>query len=241
MTEQLVAWGMPEAACVVDRDFDHEIKQRESDGFPVFAYENADLEAMASRTDAFELMLSELGSEQKVKDKGGPAAIAKIIYAAVIPVARLRCANAANGWGLAFDKVELADKVSLKTLELNIRGYCAALSAESIDPPPVSDLVAVADGSTPLAQEVSCPRRSYPYYRGRDFLSVTGVALRRQVGSCQKAATDAEHLAGIIRAIACKGVKTSPWGKDLQRFIGDLNTSPAGRVPRPRRQPDRED
>jgi hypothetical protein len=234
VTEQLLAWRVPDAACVVDRDFDEEVSNRESAGFPVFAYENADLEAMVSKTDAFDLMIFELGSEQKLKDGGGSAAIAKLIYLVVIPVARLRAANAANNWGLAFNEVNVADKVSLKTLEFNLQGYCAALRGESVNPPPLSELIAVAEGSTPLAHEPSCPRRSSPYYRGRDFLAVAGVALRRRAGSCQKAATDAEHLAGVIRAIACKTVKNSSWGKDLQRFVADLQVPASGRIPKPR-------
>jgi hypothetical protein len=234
VAEQLVEWRVPAAACVVDRDFDDEVSKRESDGFPIFAYENADLEAMASKTDAFDIMIFELGSERKIKDGGGSAAIASMIYSVVVPISRLRAANAANGWGLAFDKVDLADKVSLTTLEFNLLGYCSALRGESRNPPPLSELIAVADGSAPLAQEPSCPRRSSPYYRGRDFLAVVGVALRRRAGSCPKAATETEHLAGVIRAIACKAVRNSPWGKDLQRFIADLRPPAAGRIPKPR-------
>lgn len=234
VTEQLVDWLIPDVACVVDRDFDHEVVRRESNGFPVFAYENADLEAMSSKTDAFDLMLFELGSEQKIGDSGGPASIAGKIYSIVIPIARLRTANAVNGWGLAFDKVDLADKVSVATLEFNLKGYCAALHSKTLDPPQLSELVAVADGLTSLPQEPSCPRGSSPYYRGRDFLAVVGVALRRQAGSCQKAATEVEHLAGILRAIACRTVKSSSWGKDLERFIVGLQDSCRVKIPRQR-------
>ncbi|GIJ75977.1 hypothetical protein SAMN05443287_106212 [Micromonospora phaseoli] len=234
VTEQLSAWRIPDAACVVDRDFDDEVRSRELSGFPVFAYENADLEAMASKTDAFDLMIYELGSEQKVRDNGGPEAISRLIHMVVEPIARLRAANAAKRWGLAFDKVNVADKVSLKTLEFNLDSYCAALRGESISPPSMAELISVANGSVPLPYVPLCPRRSSPYYRGRDFLAVAGVALRRRAGSCQKAATDAEHLGGVIRAIACKNVKNSPWGKDLRTFFTDLRSSSGARIPRPR-------
>lgn len=233
-TEQLVAWGIRGAACVVDRDFDDSVAQREARGFPVFPYENADLEAMVSKTDAFSLMIHEIGSENKIKDSGGPGALASLVQEVVVPVARLRAANCRNGWGLAFDKVDLSSKVALRTLVFNLSGYCAALHQASEAPPPVATLVSVADGSTPLRPEPSCPRRSSPYYRGRDFLAVTGVGLRQQFGSCSKAATDGEHLAGVLRAIACKAVRNSPWGKDLQRFIDELQETRKARVPKPR-------
>lgn len=233
-TEQLVAWGIQGAACVVDRDFDGTVAEKEGSDLPVFTYENADLEAMISHTDAFSVMIYEIGSEKKIKDLGGPGILAGLVQEVAVPVARLRAANCRNGWGLAFDQVDLASKVALRTLIFNLNGYCTALHQASQDPPPIATLISVADGSTPLGPEPLCPRGSSPYYRGRDFLTVAGVGLRHQFGSCQKAATDGEHLAGVIRAIACKAVGSSSWGKDLRHFIDGLQQTRTSRVPRPR-------
>lgn len=233
-TAQLVAWGIEGAACVVDRDFDSVVTEREAEGLPVFAYENADLEAMISQTDAFHLMVLEIGSEKKIKDAGGPRALVRTVQEIVVSVARLRAANCRNGWGLAFDQVDLSSKVSLRSLSFNLSGYCAALRQATQDSPPLGTLISVADGTTPIRPEPSCPRRSSPYYRGRDFLAAAGVGLRHQFGSCQKAATDPEHLAGVLRAIASKSVRDSEWGKDFERFIEGLHKNRTARIPRPR-------
>ncbi|MEV7231209.1 hypothetical protein AB0M79_29950 [Polymorphospora sp. NPDC051019] len=234
VTEQLTEWRLTNVACVVDRDFDGEVKDKEAVGVPVFAYENADLEAMLSHMDAFSVMISEIGSEKKIKGLGGPARLAELVSATAIPVARLRAANCQNGWGLAFDEVDLASKIALNDLTFNLRGYCTALRQKSPDSPPLATLIAVAEGLDPTVIESSCPRHSSPYYRGRDFLAVLGVALRQQAGSCQKAATDPEHLAGILRATGCKAIKGSSWGKDLQRFMGDTSAPKKAKIPRPR-------
>jgi hypothetical protein len=236
---QLVAWTMPRVACVVDRDFDEKVAEAEALGLPVHAYMNADLEAMLCQSAAFRYMIQEVGSEGKLKAFGGIESLVDRIYGVAVPVARLRAGNAAGSWELAFDKVDLAEKVDLRTLTLKTQSYCSALANTSQNSPGVASLMSVAQGVTTADFEPSCPRGSSPYFRGRDFLSGAGVALRRNVGSCERAASRAEHLAGIIRAIASGILRDMEWSEDLLLLLEQASfsvpvTEDSGAIPEQR-------
>ncbi|GAA1797166.1 DUF4435 domain-containing protein [Planosporangium flavigriseum] len=217
---QLHAWRTKQFMCVVDRDFDDEVARAEAEGIPIHAYENADLEAMLCATDALRRIIAEFGSQEKIASFGGMRAVLQSLYKIVVPVARLRAANQQKQWGLAFDKVDLAEKIDAKTLELRVRSYCAALSATVGNNPGQSALVSVAEGPDKSVRLPVCPRGASPYYRGRDLLAALGVALRRQIGSCAKAATETEHLAAILRVASCPLIIKSTWGEDLEESLG---------------------
>ncbi|WP_141725285.1 hypothetical protein [Micromonospora pallida] len=210
---------MPNFACIVDRDFSNDLEEYESGPLPLHPYENADLEAMLTRMNAFRALLLELGSEDKIVYMGGAEAVTCILQDIVAPITRLRAANAAMGWGLAFDKVDLADKIDIRTLSLNLDGYCSALISKNPDPPPKQVLLSFATGRAKLPYEPKCPRGSNPYYRGRDLLAAAGVALRKKIGSCDKSTTGSEHLARILRAIGCQQFANSTWSEELQELL----------------------
>ena len=225
---QLVDWKFASVVCIVDRDFDRVVATHEADGLPLHPYENADIEAMLSLTDALRLMLIEVGSEQKLTSFGGMPAVLKLLHSVVMPVTRLRAANAEMGWGLAFDEVDLADKVDMRTLSLKVESYCAALASKSPNAPRKEILVSWANGTRQPSFIPTCPRGSSPYFRGRDFLAIVGVALRSKIGSCERAATRSDHLARVLRAVSGPMLSSSKWGDDLLAVVG---LSPGTSIP----------
>jgi hypothetical protein len=222
---QLYSWSIKRFSCVVDRDFDSAIDEYLKQGVPVHAYENADLEAMLYFSDALRLLVQEVGSAEKLDAFGGIQVLRQKVAQAVIPIARLRAANSYNGWGLNFDRVDLSDRIDRKTLELNLNGYCDALLKASLSSiaPNISVLLKWAMDHTSHPSPPRCPRSSNPYVRGKDVLAVTGVAMRAQVGSLEKAATHSKHLAGILRAVSCALLPQLAWSQEL---IAAINAAP---------------
>ncbi|MEU4472925.1 DUF4435 domain-containing protein [Micromonospora sp. NPDC023888] len=217
--KQLNEWGMRAFCCVVDRDFDSEVALVEAAGVPVHAYENADLEAMLSKTDGLRRLVEELGSSEKLQKIGGLSALRKILEEIVVPLSRLRSANSQQSWGLPFDDVDLASKISFRDLAFNLQGYCAALSQKRGGRPAARTLIQVAQGSDKAIRQLSCPRGSTPYYRGKDLMAALGVSLRSIAGTSDKALTEGEHLTRVLRAVSAPYVVRTPWLSELHALL----------------------
>lgn len=220
--EKLESWKQGNFACVVDRDFDDDVENAERQLHSIHAYENADMEAMLAVSKAGVDLLLEIGSCEKIEKLGGPESVATQLMGILAPITRLRRANAENGWGLAFDAVDLASKIDKKTMSLKVRPYCTALREKSTDSPalpPLSTLVSYAEGGLGSGREPACPRGSKPYFRGRDFLLVLGVALCGYCGTKRAQSVTQENLEAALRLAGAPELRASQWGQDLLHLI----------------------
>ncbi|WP_207128100.1 DUF4435 domain-containing protein [Actinocatenispora comari] len=211
---------------ILDRDFDHKIATAESEGLPIFPYENADLEAMAIVSSAFKVLVSEVASADKLHRFGGLVQLKKALYHAVEPLARLRAANAYHQWGLNFDAVDVCAKIDPDSCALKIRPYCMALVAKSSgSPPPVDTLVDFAQGAETIENPPTCPRGSRPYFRGRDLLSALAALLKRVIGTAPSSVTKPEHLEHILHVAFCSPVHSEAWTSELKSRVGISNAA----------------
>ncbi|MFI7657095.1 hypothetical protein ACIBX9_30990 [Streptomyces albidoflavus] len=218
--EKLEKWKQSNFACVVDRDFDAEVEEAEKRLRSVHPYENADMEAMLAVSKAGVDLLLEIGSSDKIGNMGGVQNVALRLMAILEPVTRLRRANAENRWGLPFDKVELSGKIDKKSMTLKLRPYCTALHEKSDASPGVAALIEYADGTRSLSREPVCPRGSKPYFRGRDFLVVLGVALCGYCGTKRAQSVTQENLESALRLAGAHEIRISDWGRDLLQLVG---------------------
>ncbi|WP_432004664.1 hypothetical protein [Streptomyces parvus] len=205
---------------MVDRDFDHGVDEGEWNESSIHAYENADMEAMLAVSKAGVDLLLELGSREKLEQLGGARNVIARLLENLAPITLLRRASVENGWGLAFDQVDLAGKIDRKTMTLKVRPYCAALADKTDSAPEVSVLVDYALGARILDREPICPRGSAPYFRGRDFLAVLGVALCGFCGSKRSQSVMAENLEAALRLAGAYELRISSWGAELLELLG---------------------
>nr|WP_163016860.1 DUF4435 domain-containing protein [Streptomyces chartreusis] len=218
--EKLEEWKQDHFACVVDRDFDHEVEAAEKRLNSIHSYENADMEAMLAVSKAGYDLLLEIGSSEKIDQLGGVKKIALQLMAVLEPVTRLRRANSEHNWGLAFDKVDLSSKIDKKAVTLRLRPYCSALHERSDGSPGVSVLIEYAAGVRPLSRDPVCPRGSKPYFRGRDFLLILGVALCGYCGTKRAQSVTQENLESALRLAGAHEIRNSRWGAELLQLIG---------------------
>lgn len=208
--------GFADFSCVVDRDFDDAVARLEGAETPIAAYDDADLEAMLWWTPVLDDFLSEMGSPEKLAGFGGVAAVRKAAIDAVLPLQRLRRANALNGWGLAFDQLDLRRKMNVTSLELRTQAICDALWNPDLAVKK-AELYSVAE-SFP---EARCPATGRPLIRGRDALAATGVILRRRAGNLSFQDAHPDRLASVLRLRATEDAITSTcWLKALRSQLG---------------------
>ncbi|WP_128790662.1 MULTISPECIES: hypothetical protein [Streptomyces] len=224
--KQLGQWRLGDFACVVDRDFDHEVEAAEREESSIHAYENADMEAMLAVSKAGIDLLLELGSADKIERLGGAQSVIDRLSKIIEPITRLRRANIENAWGLAFDQVDLGNKIDRKLMTLKLRPYCAALVEKTDDAPNVSVLVDYASGARVLDREPQCPKGSKPYFRGRDFLAILSVALCGFCGSKRSQSVTAENLEGPLRLAGAYEIRISPWGEELLEILAVEKRAP---------------
>lgn len=215
---ELHTMRVPSLACLVDRDFDDEIEVRASSDLPVRAWLGADLEDMLLHSPAGRHFVEELGSSNKIRTYGGLGKLFSHARAELLPISRLRRANAIGHWGLAFDAIDLRSKIHKQTLKLNVDGLCNALaSASKHCNIPTQDLqVIAADGQVP-----SCSSYGHPLIRGKDLCNLLGVALRRQVGSLSHASSEEQQLARTLRSsVDVDWFRQTRWFAELADLLG---------------------
>ncbi|WP_431772252.1 hypothetical protein [Streptomyces cucumeris] len=204
-------WGQRYFVCVVDRDFDDTVEEVARTGVPLHPYFSADLEAMLSIAGAAAEVLEEIGSSEKIEARGGSSALIQKIYSVVEVVSTLRRVNFENGWGLAFDEVDLSSKIDKKNLMLKVQSYCAALDRTSDDSPGQFVLMKYANGELPPNRELACPSGVGPYFRGRDFLAILSAALCGYCGTKRAQSVQVEDLAASLRLAGSRHLQTSSW------------------------------
>ncbi|WP_454299553.1 hypothetical protein [Salana multivorans] len=205
-------WGDPAVIGVVDADFDDPADLAALDG-RIWPYDERDLEAMLIGLGVLSLVLEHQGSSEKLTKYGGVEKLVRRLVEIVEPVTALRSVNSRERWGLAFDRVSIADKIDRRTLELKIDGYCAALIRASSAAP---DNTAVS-----AACRADLPDNLGP--RGRDVLEAAGVALRRIAGTLPAAASTESVLAGQLHSSAGLALASSRWLKDLKQRIEGMS------------------
>lgn len=214
--------GIDRIACLVDRDFDDVVADAEARGLPVLAYDGADLEDMLLQSPSGVRAVEELASETKIQEYGGAQTILSVSRDNVSSISRLRRVNALLELGLDFDAVNLYKRIGSGTLVIDVPAYCMALAQASETQLTASDLEQHAtDGDPP-----TCPRTAVMLVRGRDALTVVGVALRKLIATLRKEQTDPELLAATLRSSADREwLRQTLWYRAL---VGLLN--PAGNI-----------
>lgn len=201
----LLSWCIERFVCVTDRDFDDPVLVEDIASVHI-PYDGRDLEAMLIDLGVLATVLEHQGSEEKISSCGGCTTLIQQFRACVSPVTELRSRNSAEGWGLAFDQVNLASKID-RDLNLKVINYCAAL-------------VQASSTTASLAEVTACARAAQPAaHRGKDILLVAGVALRRKAGSLPQAATEEPVLCGQLHSSAGYALSMSDWLGALHRRL----------------------
>lgn len=197
VADDLLHAGDPSWLCVVDRDFDREVEAKLEAGLAVVTYDNADLEAMIWGSPVLEEFLAEVGSERKLDEMGGVGQLRALIVEALLPLARLRAANADRGWGLDFDSLEIRKKADKRSLRLPLQSICDALAADA-GAATRAEIYEAAE-TFPIR---TCPSTGAPLIHGKEAVEMTGVALRSLVGNMSHQSADPSELQKNLRLAA---------------------------------------
>lgn len=205
----LMEWDFPRFVSIVDRDFDwREHEDLEARCFP---YMLRDLELMLVSLGVLAAVLDYQGSAAKIQKAGGSSRLVDRLVELVEPVARLRAANAREGWGIAFDSVDLGSKIDQKSLTFKLESYCTSLASASDQRVSRSTLLSAA--LQPVGDDFGP--------RGKDVLVAAGVALRRVAGALQQQAVTESVMVGQLHSSCGLELRESDW---LQEVLQRANT-----------------
>lgn len=198
---QLHSLGQCLFVAVYDRDFDHPPPPYGSGvDAHLLPYDERDLEGMLIDLGGLARLLLYKGSQDKLEARGGAGPFVQELAQVILPVTRLRAANAADAMGLPFDEVPLEGKIQQKDLILPILPYCSALAGASQGSVGAAQLIDIASTS-----DISLAPR------GKDVVAVASVALRSRVGSLPKAASDPTLLAADLLSTSQMLLHESAW------------------------------
>lgn len=210
----LQATNLKRVVCLVDRDFDDTVAEHAVGTSSLCVYDQADLEGMLWFTPALDNCVMELASTEKLSAFGGVTKLRNEAHRTMLPVQRLRRANALYGWGIKFDAVDFTKRIERKTLTLNISAFCDSIRPP--DGPSKRDLVAAAtDFELP-----ECQATGRGLARGGDLLSFLAVALRSAVGSQNSKACTEDQMANHLRLSASADLlRSTPWYTDISKAL----------------------
>lgn len=202
--DSLNEWRITGVRAVIDADFD-----QSRDDEVVLAYDQRDLEAMLIELGALASVLEHQGSTAKLEAEGGAASVVAVLYDAALPIARLRQASRREGWGLAFDAVDIASKSDRRTLALRLDRYAAALVQASTTTASIDD----------VRRALEHDELDHRGPRGRDVVAFAGLALRHRIGTLQQAACEEPRLSAQIRSSGALALERSAWMSRLRRAL----------------------
>lgn len=195
----LASWNIVGVRAIVDADFDEPDDER---GDPrIVLYEGRDLEAMLVILGVLAHLFEHQGSAAKLNALGGAAQLCADLVQEAHAVAELRLANVRQSWGLRFNSVDLSAKTDRKTLQIDLARFVAALIQ-------ASDTHATAAFVLDAVRNDALDGRGP---RGKDVLSLAGLALRHRAGSLPAAATGVETLGAQLRSSAGLAFERSHW------------------------------
>ncbi|TDD58016.1 hypothetical protein E1263_20890 [Kribbella antibiotica] len=210
----LLHWGFTDFVCVTDHDFDQPVAVADIAEVH-YPYDRRDLESMLVTLGVLAAVLDHQGSQTKIATLGGSGALVQRIEEQVEPVTRLRAHNAQQNLGLAFDEVDLANKVDRTFLSLAVESYCAALVNASEAPISAKDALRITDA----------PYENLLGHAGKDTIAVAGVSLRKLAGTLEKAATAEPQLSAQVRSSAGLALAQSDWLRGLLHRLNSLGGS----------------
>lgn len=181
--------GVGRIAGIIDRDFDNFVERWSE--VAIYTYEEADLEAFLVRGPWFASLIEELGSEAKIASGGGVETLRSLAIGLAGVVGLVRRANAEQGWGIDFERLDFARKIDARTLRLAIDRLCAAVQGQLADAQHRREIGRIIADVDPQLD------RGQGSFRGRDALDVVKIALQRVYGS--RSGVDTETLAGSLR------------------------------------------
>jgi hypothetical protein len=210
-----IGLGLEPIFALVDRDFDDVVANAVDDGLPVIAYDDADLESMLWNSSALECVLESLASERLLGDFGGPDQVRQRVDEVLLPLQKLRAANAKGNLGLDFDHLDLRRRINKSDLTLSVSGLCNAVHSQggSVSVAKLLDLAMNFDVPT-------CPQSGRSLVRGKDRLAALGVALRRVLDSLSHQQSTADQIAAVLLAcVQQECVEGDVWFTELTARI----------------------
>lgn len=204
----LDGWGLKGIRGLIDADFEDDVNAGLLP-YNALVYEARDLESMLVSLGALSHVINHLGSSTKIDNAGGVEAVVGWIVSKLAPIEIVRGLNARLNWSLRFDAVALESKVDLRTVEINLERYVRAILQHS-----ETDVtfVEVTDAMSSYERDDRGPR-------GKDMMTITGVALRRKFGGLSAANSDSEIVGRHLRSSAAFYLENSMWMRNLREAL----------------------
>lgn len=178
-------------AALVDSDFDR-VEGRTPGSINIISTDLHDIECMLIRSSAFDAVLVEFGSREKI-DRFN-IDVREILIAAASPVGALRLKSERDGINLKFDGLNYAQCIGRESLELNRRALVREVKNRS-QRPDISDEV-LEEAIEVIEAEAHDP---WQICAAPDLLGTLSIGLRQALGTNNSTNVSPTHLRRALR------------------------------------------
>jgi Protein of unknown function (DUF4435) len=187
--------SIPGVIAIVDKDFD-ELNGLLPDIPNLFFTDTHDLETMLLRSPALEKLISEFGSEEKLKGFGND--VREAVLTAGCTIGYLRWISLKDSLNLKFEGIDFPDFIDKSTLEINRVKLIQEAKNKVINKAEMTRLD-VGDIEERLKQQEDPRHDRWQVCCGHDFMSILSFGLRKAIGSQSPNAVTVEILERSLR------------------------------------------
>lgn len=188
---------------IVDADFDF-LESKSSGSSSLLFTDTHDLETMIIKSPAFEKVLDEFGSAEKVSQfvqKKGKGVLAVLIECCK-PVGYLRWVSLREGLSLKFEELDFGKFISKETLNIDVLKLIRLVQSRSYHTDKVKSQTQVItdnDIQQKMEQIYNNAHDSWHVCCGHDLVSVLSLGLCKALGSCNPSDVKIENLERSLR------------------------------------------
>jgi Protein of unknown function (DUF4435) len=187
--------SVPGVIAIVDKDFD-ELNGLLPDIPNLFFTDTHDLETMLLRSPALEKLISEFGSEEKLKGFGND--VREAVLTAGCTIGYLRWISLKDSLNLKFEGIDFPTFIDKSTLEINLLKLIQEAKNKVINKAAMTKLD-VGDIQKRLKQQEDPSHDRWQVCCGHDFMSILSFGLRKAIGSQSPNAVTVEILERSLR------------------------------------------
>lgn len=204
--DYLIDKGGRNFVCVYDRDFDMLTVSMPGDG-PDYPYEESDMESHLLMTDLLSRMVEKSGVPERIQAAGGMGEVLNSLLEKAKAVGRVRARSQELSWGINFDNVPMERCFDLKDMQFDAEKFALLCVQNASGSPKVS--------AAEVARELSSRNGSGGAFRGKDFILILSLSLRKYLGSSNKSRVAVEVLTDQLHLAGGYVLASSNWGAGL--------------------------
>lgn len=187
-----------------------------------------DIECMMFGSPAFEAVLSEFGSSNKIKAFGGPTSVVQATINSARQIGKLRFYSQQKGLSVSFQLLDISKVLDRKSLSIDPNALLDHLNARQGSNGARMSEVCLTEADDACAQAKCEQQQSYFKHplllcRGHDLMEMLAVAFRSTIGTRSASESSRENIESLFRLSYVAYFRNSQLATSIESWLKNWN------------------